>query len=139
MDSKTTAGEQFLSAGLGREELVRLAAASGLAAVGITDHDTVSGYAAAAAAGVKAGVEVVPGIEISTKYGGAVHILGYCIDPLSPSLDHVVPRSRGGDDAMGNLRTAHMICNAYRRDREDVISIDLEAILGQRARHKLAA
>ena len=60
-------------------------------------------------------------------------------DPLSPSLDHVVPRSRGGDDAMGNLRTAHMICNAYRRDREDVISIDLEAILGQRARHKLAA
>ena len=25
-------------------------------------------------------------------------------DPLSPSLDHVVPRSRGGDDAMGNLR-----------------------------------
>ena len=72
------------------EELVRLAAASGLAAVGITDHDTVSGYAAAAAAGAKAGVEVVPGIEISTKYGGAVHILGYCIDPLSPSLAPVL-------------------------------------------------
>lgn len=73
---------------------VRLAAAAGLAAIAITDHDTVSGYAEAAKAGKELGVEVVPGIEISTKYGRAVHILGYYIDPasekLAPVLDWVI-------------------------------------------------
>jgi 5-methylcytosine-specific restriction endonuclease McrA len=40
-------------------------------------------------------------------------------DPLSnryPSLDHIVPRSQGGDDALSNLQTAHRICNSRRRD-----------------------
>ena len=57
-------------------EAVKLAHETGLAAIAITDHDTVSGYAEAAEAGEKYGVEVVPGIEISTKYGRAGHILG---------------------------------------------------------------
>ena len=75
-------------------EAVRLAKEAGLSAIAITDHDTVSGYAEAAEAGKKYGVEVVPGIEISTKYGRAVHILGYYIDPdsdkLAPVLEWVV-------------------------------------------------
>lgn len=75
-------------------EAVKLAKEAGLAAIAITDHDTASGYAEAAEAGRVYGVEVVPGIEISTKYGRAVHILGYYIDPhsekLAPVLDWVV-------------------------------------------------
>lgn len=67
-----------------------LAAKLGLAAIAITDHDTVSGYAEANQAGRKLGVEVVPGIEISTKYGGAVHILGYYIDIESKKLKRVL-------------------------------------------------
>lgn len=35
-------------------------------------------------------------------------------DPWSPSLDHIVPRSLGGDHSDDNLRSAHAICNAYR-------------------------
>lgn len=31
------------------------------------------------------------------------------------SADHVIPRSRGGTDDMGNLRPAHHLCNAARR------------------------
>lgn len=58
----------------------------GLAAIAVTDHDTVSGYAEAAEAGAALGLEVVPGIEISTKYTGAVHVLGYYIDPASAHL-----------------------------------------------------
>ena len=61
----------------------------GLKAIAITDHDTESGYFAAEA-GEKLGIEVVPGIEISTKYGVAVHILGYFIDPQSPELRSVL-------------------------------------------------
>ncbi|GAA2545753.1 5-methylcytosine-specific restriction endonuclease McrA [Neomicrococcus aestuarii] len=33
-----------------------------------------------------------------------------------PSLDHIIPRSKGGDHNPENLRTAHMYCNAKRRD-----------------------
>ena len=67
-------------------EIVSLAAGLGLSAVAITDHDTAAGYREAAEAGVRFGLEVVPGIEISTTYFGAVHILGYFIDIHAPAM-----------------------------------------------------
>ena len=72
------------------EEVVREASRLGLAAVAITDHDSAAGYPAAAAEGEKCGLEVVPGIEISTKFRSAVHILGYYIDVDSPALEEVL-------------------------------------------------
>lgn len=71
-------------------EIAALAARQGLAAVALTDHDTVLGYPALQEAAAALGLETVPGIEISTKYGGAVHILGYYIDPHSPELEPVL-------------------------------------------------
>ncbi len=70
-------------------EVVRKAAGMGLAAIAVTDHDTVSGYAEAAKAGQELGIEIVPGLEISTRYLGPVHILGYYVDPESPVLQEV--------------------------------------------------
>lgn len=67
-------------------QAAQLAAELGLAAIAITDHDTASGCAEAAAAGQALGLEVVPGIEISTKFQRSVHILGYYIDPEAESL-----------------------------------------------------
>lgn len=67
------------------------AAALGLAAVSVTDHDSVAGTAEAAAAGRRLGVEVVPGIEVSSDYrDNNVHILGYFIDTASPALRPVL-------------------------------------------------
>ena len=71
-------------------EAVKLAAEAGLRAIAITDHDSAHGYPEAARAGAALGVEVVPGIEISTRFFGAVHILGYFIDPASPELRPVL-------------------------------------------------
>lgn len=109
-------------------EVVELAAQSGLAAVAVTDHDTVSGYAEAAKAGTELGVEVVPGIEISTKYGGAVHILGYYIDPnsdkLRPVLDWVVNDRDERNRKMAELMAADGLPVSYddmRRRFGDVI------------------
>ena len=45
-------------------------------------------------------------------------------DPLSPSLDHVVPRSLGGGNEDENLRTAHIKCNAIRGDGHLDITVD---------------
>lgn len=63
------------------ETVVRKAAAAGLRAVAITDHDTFAGLPEALAAGTARGIEVVPGVELSTVWGGEeVHLLGYYMD-----------------------------------------------------------
>ena len=77
-------------------EVVKLAKEKGLAAIAITDHDTVSGYEEAKKAGEELGIEVVPGIEISTRYLGPVHILGYYLDTASPVLNEVSQWLGGG-------------------------------------------
>lgn len=60
---------------------VELAAERGLDVVAITDHDTVDGIPEALAAGERLGIEIVPGIEFSTVYGGeGVHVLCYEMD-----------------------------------------------------------
>lgn len=63
------------------EELVREAKQTGLSAFALTDHDTTEGLDRAIAYGVSEGIEVVPGIELSTVYlGKDIHILGYYMD-----------------------------------------------------------
>lgn len=68
------------------DEIVFHAKQHGLAAVALTDHDSVSGIDQAICAGEKYGVEVVPGIEFSVQSKTETHILGYYIDYKSPLL-----------------------------------------------------
>lgn len=37
--------------------------------------------------------------------------------PLSCTTDHVIPKSRGGPDSLGNFVVAHGICNSRKGDR----------------------
>ena len=67
-------------------ELVKLAADSGLSSIALTDHDSADGCREAMEAGREFGIEVIPGIEFSTKYRASVHILSYYIDPDSALL-----------------------------------------------------
>ncbi len=72
---------------LSPEECIRYALKKGLSAIAITDHDTADGVRPAMELGKALGLEVIPGIEVSTDYlGYGVHILGYFIDPDSPAL-----------------------------------------------------
>ncbi|MFJ6635633.1 PHP domain-containing protein [Streptomyces sp. NPDC091376] len=84
-------------------ELVRNAAAAGLDVVGLTDHDTVGGYAEAIAA-LPAGLTLVTGAELSCRVDGVgLHMLAYLFDPEEPELarerelvrDDRVPRAQG--------------------------------------------
>lgn len=75
--------------------LVRAAADAGIDVLAITDHDTAAGWAEAAAAAAEVGVELVPGMEISTRHRGrSVHLLAYLPDPtyapLTEQLDRVL-------------------------------------------------
>lgn len=56
---------------------VQAAAAAGLVAIALTDHDSVEGIDEGAAAGAPLGVRVVPGVELSTWFEEEeLHLLG---------------------------------------------------------------
>jgi predicted metal-dependent phosphoesterase TrpH len=68
-------------------DLVREAAAAGLDVVALTDHDAMSGWDEAQQAADEAGITLVPGLEISTRFHHrGVHLLGYLPDPTHPGL-----------------------------------------------------
>ena len=60
------------------EQLVEEAVRAGVTTLGITDHDTFAGFDQALTGARSAGLELVCGIELSTKlHGHSVHLLGY--------------------------------------------------------------
>lgn len=71
-------------------DIVREARVLGLAAIALTDHDTLEGVRTASAAGAGGHPAILTGVEISTEPpegfpgGGSLHVLGYGVD-----LDHV--------------------------------------------------
>ena len=71
-------------------QVVRMAGELGLSAISVADHDTVSGCGEAMAEGRALGVEVVPGVEFSSRYGRTIHILGYFLNTESPALTRVL-------------------------------------------------
>ncbi|QDV33967.1 PHP domain-containing protein [Tautonia plasticadhaerens] len=68
-------------------EVVRAAAAVGLSAVAITDHDTLSAVGIARPEAARVGVELIAGVELGALDDGReVHVLGHFIDPDDPAL-----------------------------------------------------
>ena len=62
-------------------EVIGLAQKVGVTALAITDHDITTGVSEAVEAGRERGIEVIPGIEISSSFGNSeLHILGYFLD-----------------------------------------------------------
>src|SRR2546423_11480027 len=86
----------------------------GLDAVAITDHDTTTALAEAIAAGAELGVEVVPGIEFSTVYGGeGVHVLCYHLDPVDADLAAELARLRDDRERRGGMIVQNLIPPGY--------------------------
>jgi len=69
------------------DELVAQAKLHGLAALALTDHDTLEGCGATAEACRRAGIEFIVGSELTAEYEqNELHILGYYLDPANPKL-----------------------------------------------------
>jgi hypothetical protein len=83
-------------------ELVAEAIRSGVTSLGITDHDTFSGFDLALPVARAAGLDLICGIELSTKlHGQSVHLLGYFLNT----------------DGLGEFRSRIRDLQAARRDR----------------------
>lgn len=68
-------------------ELIRRAGAASLDVVALTDHDTSDGWDEAEQAAAATELRLIPGMEISCRYGRAgVHLLAYLLDPGYPPL-----------------------------------------------------
>ncbi|HET7094993.1 MAG TPA: PHP domain-containing protein, partial [Thermomicrobiales bacterium] len=76
-------------------DLVAAAANAGVRVLGLTDHDTIAGLAETAAAAERAGIDFLPGVEISTSlpldpaqptHRLPIHLLGYAFDPEHQEL-----------------------------------------------------
>jgi predicted metal-dependent phosphoesterase TrpH len=72
-------------------EVLEAAQKKGLAAISITDHDCIDAYPNAIDIGTDMGIEVVPGVELSSEIGDIdLHILGYYIDYQNPALNRIL-------------------------------------------------
>lgn len=105
--------------------LMQQAAAAGLWGVALTDHDSTSGWAEAAAAVPDTGVVLIPGMELSTREGFmSVHLLAYLVDPLDEGLLAETARIRES-----RLTRAEEIVRRIGRDYE----LSWEDVLAQTA------
>lgn len=78
-------------------ELVAKAAEAGLTVVALTDHDTFAGLDEATAAGQRAGIRVIRGMELSCSSAGeSVHLLAYGVDESDQELSAEMDTVRDG-------------------------------------------
>jgi predicted metal-dependent phosphoesterase TrpH len=105
--------------------LMEQAAAAGLWGIALTDHDSTSGWAEAAAAVKDTGVALIRGMELSTRSGFmSVHMLAYLVDPLDEGLLAETARIRES-----RLTRAEEIVRRIGRD----YALDWDDVLAQTA------
>ena len=69
------------------DEIVRLASTLRFSAIAITDHDSMAAVTEAQSCGERLGVQVIAGVELSTRYDDAeAHLVGLFVDPTNPEL-----------------------------------------------------
>ncbi len=94
-------------------ELIALAGRKGLRTLAITDHDTLEGYDEALPHARAAGLELICGVELSTKFHGqTIHILSYFF---------------GGEPGEEFRRHLHCLQTA-RRERNERLAVRLREL-----------
>lgn len=103
-------------------DVVAAAARHGMRTMALTDHDTTTGWAEAAAAAQTLGVTFIPGMELSAAHHGrSVHILAYLFDPEHAGLRAVTDRIR--DSRVGRAEAmVRNIGNDYDFTWDDVLA-----------------
>lgn len=113
-------------------EVVRRAHLAGLAAIALTDHDTIDGVAAAKAAGAKCGLRVLSGCEFSVKVDwGEAHLLGYELRDDEPALNGFLAEMRAARAERGRAMVSAVERCGLRLDYAQVEAIAAGAPIGR--------
>jgi predicted metal-dependent phosphoesterase TrpH len=104
----------------------------GLAAIALTDHDTLDGLPEAMAAGDRLGVRVIGGCEFSVRVSwGEMHLLGYFLDPGDQAIEAFL-RSARKDRLQRALRMVeHLRAWGVEITEEDVMAEAGTAAVGR--------
>lgn len=110
-------------------ELPAMAKHAGLDVVALTDHDTLAGLVPAGLAAAEAGIDLVPGVEMSCLLGNVeVHLLGYFVDPAHEPLTQALTRVR-----TDRSRRAELMVDRCRAAGADITIEQVRAIAGDGA------
>lgn len=113
-------------------QVVQKARNLNLAAIAVTDHDSVSGVFEAQKAGAALGVEVIAGIEISTDYhGDEIHVVGLFIDPDSPALRPVLDWAVNERIARNEKIVAALAADGFQISMEALRAANPGSVLGR--------
>ncbi len=103
------------------EDVVRNAREHKLEIISITDHDTIRGYRKALPIAEELGIELLPGVEISTDFDGKeCHLLAYGFDP-----DHLSIKQMLIDHRRSRLNRGKWIINQLSQEGLD---LDIEEV-----------
>jgi predicted metal-dependent phosphoesterase TrpH len=113
-------------------EVVVSAARVGLAALAITDHDTVSALAIARPEAQRWGVELIGGVELTCEYEGReLHILGYFIREDEPALLEAMSKLRVGRTERLHAMAVRLKALGLSVDEQSLKRIFPRAVLGR--------
>jgi len=114
------------------ERVVELAAQAGLSAIAITDHDNVDALPAARAVAARRGIELIPGIEMSSSAEGLeVHVLGFFIDPANPILQQHMTEQQARRVARVHTMVKQLQAVGVRIEAEEVFQVAGEGTVGR--------
>ncbi len=110
-------------------EVLALAHKAGVTALAITDHDITTGLPDALEAGARLGIEIIPGVEISSRFGdNELHILGYFLDWQDPAFNENLARLRASRHARNP-----MIIERLRELGQDITYEEVRQLAGTEA------
>lgn len=119
LHTHTTASDGALAPGA----LVERAHELGIRTLAVTDHDTLAGVPAAAAAAAARGMEFLPGIEITAVHRGRdVHVLAYFLEPEPPGLAPFLADQRRDRTRRAREMSARLAALGVPVDLEDLIA-----------------
>lgn len=117
---------------LSPEALVARAAGAGLAAMALTDHDTVAGVPAAIAAGERHGIRVIGGCEFSVAAPwGEMHVLGYFLPSDSRVLEDFLVACRADRSRRGRAMVDRLHRLGVPLSEDDVLAEAEGAAVGR--------
>lgn len=118
-------------------EVIQAAKEAGLSALALTDHDTASGIAKATATAAACGIELIPGIELSTEYKlpvakgdcKEIHIVGLYINPDNEQLQKKTKEFRDCRNSRNELMIQALQNEGFTITMEDVIAENPDSVI----------